>query len=196
MSYKLILFPQFPETVVFLSLFRNVNENIISKIKENIMSWNEDYDFCFLNTDHIVSLEQLYCSIHKAMLNHRYGCMKARTLNAEIILNLCPTNNIMEAFKKFGINESCSNAIIIKVLPKSASDSDNLQELNKHVTKLVGSDSSKNRELTDDTLFKIFDERKFKKIYKLNDANSTIDAGDIQQELTRLSIFSCQLRGF
>lgn len=129
------------------------------------------------------------------MLNHRYGCMKARTLNAEIILNLCPTNNIMEAFKKFGIKESCSNAIIIKVLEKDIGDPDKLEELNKHVSKLVGGDSS-NRELSDDTLFKLFDERKFKKIYKLNDANSTVDRGNIQEELTRLSIFSCQLRGF
>ncbi|RLV95100.1 EKC/KEOPS complex subunit [Spathaspora sp. JA1] len=108
--------------------------------------------------------------------------MSAKTINADIILNLSPVNNIMDAFKNFGIREDCNDVIVIRVI--ELQDDEDVVD---NVVKLVGTDSN----LNDQVLFDLVDLKRFKKVYKLNDAKFT----DTQQNLSNLAIGACILRG-
>lgn len=195
MAYEKLKLAQFPNYTVLIFLFTDVGSPILKQVKEQLISSNKDYDFCFLNTQHIISLEHLYNSIHKAILNYEFGNMRAKTLNTEIIFNLSPINNIMDALKRFGVDETCPNLITIKVLPTLECNEIACNELNTHLLKILSIDDSHNPTLNDELIFNsLVDLKKLKKVYKLNDAKFS-DESNLQGELTRLTIGACQLRG-
>lgn len=194
MVYLKTRFPQFPEYTIFISLYRGVQKEVIEGVKTGLISGDEKYDFCFLNTTHIISVEQLYNAVHKALLNDLNESKVAKTLNTEIILNLSPINNIGDALRRFGINEHQSDVIVIKVLPSSTSGAD-LGKLNSSVIELLGGSSVSNPTLNDDIIFSdLVDMKKLKKVYKLNDAKIDFSQS-IQNDISKLVIACCHLRG-
>lgn len=196
MTYEEIRLPQFPNYTILIFLFTGIDTPVLKKVKEQLISGNKDYDFCFLNTQHIISLEHLYNSIHKAILNYEFGNMKAKTLNTEIIFNLSPINNIMDALKRFGVDEACPNLITIKALPTPECNEIAFKDLNEHLLKILSTDPSHNPKLNNEIIFdSLVDLKKLKKVYKLNDAKFSKDESNLQGELTRLAIGACQLRG-
>ncbi|CUM51613.1 unnamed protein product [Debaryomyces tyrocola] len=196
MVYEVLKLAQFPNYTVLIFLFTDVDTPVLKQVKEQLISGNKDYDFCFLNPQHIISLEHLYSSIHKAVLNYEFGNMRAKTLNTEIIFNLSPINNIMDALKRFGVDEACPNLITIKVLPTSECNEIAYKELNNRLLKILNTDASHNPKLNNEIIFdSLVDVKKLKKVYKLNDAKFSKDESGLQGELTRLAIGACQLRG-
>lgn len=191
--YDVIKFPQFGEYTVFLSYFRGIENEVLSTVKKELVAGNKVYDFCFLNTNHIISLEHLYSSIYRSISNLENECMRAKTVNTEIIFNLSPINNIMDALKRFGVDESLDKTIVIKIFKTSEVSDEILQSTNRHLLNLLQVDPSQNLKLDDSLLFELVNIDKFKKIYKLNDAK--LGSTDIQAQLTRLAVGACVLRG-
>lgn len=131
MSYETAKFPTFGDKAVFISLFNDVSQDVLLRVKSMLVEGNKDYDFCFLNCNYIISKEHLLSGIYKALNNWESEQAKARTLNAEIIFNMSPVNNIMEAFKKFGVDNSKEKdaLLCIKVVP----DNTDFNALNQHL---------------------------------------------------------------
>lgn len=189
MSYsQVVSFPQFPQHKALITLFKNVLPETISTIKQQLIQANPKYDYCFLNTKYIISLEQLENSIHKSILNKHNNSMQANTLNTEILLNLSPVNVISDAIKRFGILDDCSNTVVVKVILPD----DDAEQIQKELTDLV---DGENVAITDEILLELVDVSKFKKVYKLNDAVIAPDV-NLQWQLTRLAIGACLLRGY
>lgn len=186
--FQTFSFPQYPEHKIILSYFTNVEPGNLDHIKSQLIGANKDYDYCFLNTTHIVSLEHLKSGIYRAIQNYSNNSMKAKTLNTEVIFNLSPVNNIMDSMKRFGVDPSCSKALVIKVLEAGELE----EEVFKSIQK-VFEDTVESKELTDEELFNSVDLAKFKKVYKLNDAE--IKGEGTQGVWTRLAVSACQLRG-
>lgn len=191
--YDVIKFPQFGEYTVFLSYFQGIENEVLSTVKKELVAGNKIYDFCFLNSNHIISLEHLYSSIYRSISNLENDCMRAKTVNTEIIFNLSPINNIMDALKRFGVDESLDKTIVIKIFKTSEVSDEILQSTNRHLLNLLQVDPSQNLKLDDSLLFELVNIDKFKKIYKLNDAK--LGSTDIQAQLTRLAVGACVLRG-
>lgn len=91
----------------------------------------------------------------------------------------------MDALKRFGVDELCPEVIVVKVLEED----DKVEEIEQHLSGILGSEGVP---LTDEHLYSSVDLKKFKKVYKLNDAKLE---SDLQTSLTRLAIGACQLRG-
>ena len=185
---QVVSFPQFPQHKAIITLFKNVPVSTLKTIKEQLIQANPKYDYCFLNTKYIISLEQLQNSIHKSILHLVNNSMQAKTLNTEILLNLSPVNVISDAIKRFGILDDCSNVIVVKVVLPD----DDIAQIEKDLTDIVDGECVA---ITDEVLLELVDVSKFKKIYKLNDAVFAAD-GNQQGQLTRLAIGACLLRGY
>lgn len=177
MTFQTITLPLYPQHPFFLAYYDNVAPEVLATVKSELISRNPEYDFCFLSTTYLVSLEQLHCALHKAVQNLVQGTMKAKSVNTEIIFDLSPVNNINDALKRFGIDETRTDLIVVKL----SSDTGSFEQLDNELAGLL---NAKSTELTDDILMQRADLKKFKKLFKLLDA-SDYTQGAISATLLR-----------
>ncbi|CCH42437.1 hypothetical protein BN7_1982 [Wickerhamomyces ciferrii] len=87
-----ITIPKFPGFKVSLHKFTNVQN--AAEIKSNLLSGNQDYNFAFINSQTIISSEQLIASVYRSLLDYTEDKIRTRTLHSEVIFSLSPTQNV------------------------------------------------------------------------------------------------------
>ncbi|XP_030642844.1 EKC/KEOPS complex subunit TPRKB isoform X2 [Chanos chanos] len=99
---------------------------------------------------------QLLVATNKAIHLQKTGKMKTRSLYSEIIFNLSPTNNISEAFKRFGISDH-DNAVHI-VLVHTKEEDHNIDSI---LSKVEG------QQIPISQMSMLSDTAKIRKLYKV-----------------------------
>ncbi|KAG8577319.1 hypothetical protein GDO81_010138 [Engystomops pustulosus] len=140
-------------------LFHNLKN--ASQLRKKAM--NGSIEGALLNPAMIINPLQVLVAVNKAIHLQLLGKMKTRTLNSEIIFNLSPTNNISEAFKKFGLSDSDSGVLV--VLTYEETSALNVQEVISHV---------EGQQLPIADIPQLTDFTKVKKIYNITKAEEKI----------------------
>lgn len=142
----------FPEYTVTQMLFRDVKN--ATELRK--MAVNGEIKGALINPSMIVDAFQILVASNKAVHLHKIGKMKTRSLYSEIIFNLSPTNNISEAFKRFGISDRDSAVYIVLVHNKE--ETLNVDDI---ISKVDG------QQIDVDQVSELTDAAQIKKLYKV-----------------------------
>ncbi|XP_049329609.1 EKC/KEOPS complex subunit TPRKB isoform X1 [Astyanax mexicanus] len=104
----------------------------------------------------VVDLFQTLVAANKAVHLQKVGKMKTRSLYSEIIFSLSPTNNISEAFRRFGVSDSDSAVLVVLVHNKE--DIFNKDDVTSKVD---------GQQIPADQISTLSDMAKIKKLYKV-----------------------------
>lgn len=143
----------FPDHKVTQLLFRDVKN--AAELRQKAMAGK--ISGALLNATMVVSPFQVLVAANKAINLQQSRKMKTRSLFSEIIFNLSPTNNISEAFKRFGISDGDDSVLVVLV----HKDEDGMQLVSDITATVDG------RQVPVEDLSSLTDLEKIKKLYKI-----------------------------
>uniref|UniRef100_A0A3B1K531 Tp53rk binding protein n=1 Tax=Astyanax mexicanus TaxID=7994 RepID=A0A3B1K531_ASTMX len=140
----------FPDQSVTQLLFRDVKN--CAELRKML----KVYLSLFPLLPKVVDLFQTLVAANKAVHLQKVGKMKTRSLYSEIIFSLSPTNNISEAFRRFGVSDSDSAVLVVLVHNKE--DIFNKDDVTSKVD---------GQQIPADQISTLSDMAKIKKLYKV-----------------------------
>ncbi|XP_047430643.1 EKC/KEOPS complex subunit TPRKB [Mugil cephalus] len=142
----------FPDRRVTQMLFKEVKN--AAELRKSAMEGK--INAALINPTMLVDTFQVLVAANKAVHLQTIGKMKTRSLYSEIIFNLSPTNNISEAFKRFGISDGDDSVMVVLV------HSEDEEQLLSDITDRVDG-----RQVPAQDVSSLSDHAKIKKLYKV-----------------------------
>ncbi|OPB42675.1 hypothetical protein A0O28_0037950 [Trichoderma guizhouense] len=180
---------------VYLALFRNVKNAAF--LHQQLLARNAEFEYAFIDASTIVSRIHLLSAVFKAVNGSVTGALKTPNVHSETVVSLSSSNNIADAYRRFGVSPSTTDLFVVKIVfptdtnPVPAST----DAISKHLTDNVEGDAVP---ATDDTIETITDVRAVRKSYKLNGLawlDGIKDELVKRKEIERLVLGGMALRG-
>ncbi|KAG8005711.1 EKC/KEOPS complex subunit TPRKB [Nibea albiflora] len=149
LTHELELFPDHSVTQLLFKEVKNAAELRQSAVAGKING-------ALINPTMLVDPFQVLVAANKAVNLEKTGKMKTRSLYSEIIFNLSPTNNISEAFKRFGISDGDDSVLVVLVHNKDQ------PQLLSDITAAVNG-----RQVPVEDISSLSDQTKIRKLYKI-----------------------------
>ncbi|TID15997.1 Zinc finger CCCH-type protein [Venturia nashicola] len=159
-SASVIRLPHLPYTSVHVSLFKDVKNAAF--LRKQLMEGNAEFEYAFLDATMIISVNHVLAAVFRAINDSSHGRMKSRNVHSEIVFSLSPNNNIAESFRRFGVLDTTTNLLAVKVI-----DSTNMLTASDPSIHLSESVEGNRIEFNDANLKETADIPRLIKIYKL-----------------------------
>jgi EKC/KEOPS complex subunit CGI121/TPRKB len=148
-----------PELALHVTLYRDVKNAAF--LKQQLLDGNADFEYAFIDASMILTTTHVLAAAFRAMNDHLHERLKSRNVHSEIVFALSPNNNIGEAFRKFGMGDTTSHLLVIKV---STSPSVTSESVRSH---LEGAIKGVCVEFNNESLQAASDLGKIRKAYKI-----------------------------
>ncbi|KAK5712780.1 hypothetical protein LTR15_011772 [Elasticomyces elasticus] len=159
-----IFLPHLGEYPLQVGLFLDVQN--AQFLRQQLLDGNTAFEYAFLDAAVLLSRQHVLAACFRAIHDMLQGRMKSKNVHSEIVFSLSPNNNISECFRRFGVGETTTNIVAIKV----DSNTFRIQEhLQKHVQGQIVP-------FTDETLASLRDEARVRKAYKVDQAGPEAEA--------------------
>ncbi|KAI0751694.1 CGI-121-domain-containing protein [Daedaleopsis nitida] len=117
----------------------------------------EAVNFAFIDARLICSLLHLQTAVYQAILAQVQGSIRTKTVHSEVLWALNPTNNITEAIRRYGVADTTTSLIVVRIC------SPDLDDVQQRMSSIVMGTLSPMSQLAT-----ITDWASVKKYYKLN----------------------------
>ncbi|GAB7363255.1 hypothetical protein MBLNU230_g3537t1 [Neophaeotheca triangularis] len=95
------------------ALFTNVSNPAF--LRQQLLAGNTDFEYAFLDATLLLSRAHVLAASFKAINAMLDDKLSSRNVHSEIVFNLSPNNNIAESFRRFGVQETTTTLLAIKV---------------------------------------------------------------------------------
>ncbi|EDU43735.1 CGI-121-domain-containing protein [Pyrenophora tritici-repentis] len=123
--------PHYLAYPVHVGLFTDVANAAF--LRSQLLDANPHFDYAFLDASMIISPQHLLSATFLALHNFLTSRPKTRTPHSELVFRLSPNNNIGESYKKFGISDTTTTLIAVK-LPLSTSGPEGVYSKDESIT--------------------------------------------------------------
>ncbi|KAI9170758.1 Kinase binding protein [Paramyrothecium foliicola] len=181
---------------IHLALFKDVKNAAF--LHQQLLARNADFEYAFVDASVVLSRRQLLSAVFKATTSLVNDALKTPNVHSEIVTSLSPSNNIADAYRRFGVSPTTKDLLVVKVTfptetqPRPAS----ADQVWKHLEESVEGSAVP---VTDEQIAATADVAKVRKYYKLNGLNWLDDIKDEaakRQEMETLVLGGMALRGF
>ena len=169
-----ITLPHLPQSPIQVCLFKNVQNAAF--LRQQLLEGNTDFEYAFLDASVLVSRSHVLAACFRAISDSLNGRLKSRNVHSEIVFSLSPNNNvsqsmffayqhyspttqIAESFRRFGIQDTSTHIVAVKVLKTPE------QSVAEHLAANVQGELVA---LTDEALASVKDDARIRKIYRLD----------------------------
>jgi EKC/KEOPS complex subunit CGI121/TPRKB len=202
-SVRSFTLPHYDAYPVHVALFTNVTNAAF--LRSQLLAANPQFDYALLDASMILSPNHLLSATFLALHAFLTSRPKTRTPHSELVFRLSPNNNIGESYKKFGISDSTSTLIAVK-LPLNQDGTPvpdgtlTAESVAAHLGSVVEGTSQSISERGDE-LGSACDLDKLRKIYKITTPNVkgrkgvAVDASNNTSELESIVLGVIALKG-
>ncbi|KAG9304974.1 hypothetical protein G9A89_003143 [Geosiphon pyriformis] len=110
-SFPLDLFPT--RGLVHVALFKNVSN--AAELRERLIARDEELSYGFIDARVVLDVFQILVAVNTAVYYEQQNKLKTHNLHSEIVYSLSPTTNITESLRRFGISNTTTGLVTIKV---------------------------------------------------------------------------------
>ncbi|KAH8845724.1 hypothetical protein MCOR27_006442 [Pyricularia oryzae] len=153
---------------VHAALFRDVSN--AAHLHSQLLARNPAFEYALIDASAVASTAQVLAAVFRALTALLGGGLRTPNVHSETVFCLSPSNNITEAYRRFGISPSTKDVIVIKVL-FPAEDAENAAPSPADVwAHLCANVQGTVLPFTDESISPLTDWAKVRKYYKLNAA--------------------------
>ncbi|GJN75813.1 hypothetical protein PLICBS_009919 [Purpureocillium lilacinum] len=180
---------------VHVALFRDV-ENAAA-LHQQLLARNADFEYAFIDASVIISRRQLLSSVFKSSLAAANGALKTPNVHSEIVACLSASNNIADAYRRFGVSPTTRDLLVVKVTfpTESRPEPPSADQIWQHLKDNVQGHAV---DVTDENIDAATDLAKVRKYYKLNGLDwldAIKDDKERRAEMETLVLGGMALRG-
>ncbi|KAK3328741.1 kinase binding protein CGI-121-domain-containing protein [Apodospora peruviana] len=181
---------------IYLALFRDVDADTTQALQKQLLARNPAFEYAFIDASSIISRVHLLSAIYNALNAVATNTLQTPNVHSEIVLSLSPSNNIADAYRRWGFAAGkTTDLIVVKVV---FHDNEQTEEqvwahLKEHIPTGTVVDP-----ITDEEIAKSTDWSKVRKYYKLNGVpalDRIKDDAEKKREMERLAVMGMALRG-
>ncbi|KAF5020938.1 hypothetical protein F66182_7019 [Fusarium sp. NRRL 66182] len=196
MSLETVTLQHLPNShKVYLALFRDVQNAAF--LHQQLLARNPQFEYAFIDASVVVSRLQLLSAVFKATSTAVDGVLRTPNVHSEIVCSMSSSNNISDAYRRYGISHSTQDLVVVKVTSPGEDGAHPLtrDQIWDHLKTNVEGEALS---ITDDQIATTTDVPKVRKYYKLNGLrwlDEIQDENVKKREMESLVIGAMALRG-
>ncbi|EEY23814.1 CGI121 [Verticillium alfalfae VaMs.102] len=150
---------------VHVALFRGVQN--AGFLHSQLLARNAAFEYAFVDASVVASRNQILAAAFRALAAKLSDNLRTPNVHSELVTSLSPSNNIADAYRRFGISPATKDLVVVKITypSDSAATPVSRDDIEKHLAENVHGTPAG---FSDDELAVSTDWTKVKKYYKLN----------------------------
>ncbi|KAF2093834.1 CGI-121-domain-containing protein [Rhizodiscina lignyota] len=167
-----IRLPFLDDYPLYIGLFSHLKNATF--LRKQLLEGNQDFEYALIDATSILSVKHVLAAAFRAINDMLHGRLRSRNVHSEIVYSLGANNNITDAFRHFGILDSTTALLVIKVGRASSDAAVTHDSVSAHLRANV---EGQLLPFNDENIVGLSDMAKIRKLYKITSADAAGKGG-------------------